>query len=188
MSKHRSLNKVAAMLCGATIAVASVIAVGCSPASTANSQPAQAVLSARTTLPANSPMKDANVARRLADECGIQIVRLGLTGGGDMVDLRYIVLDLTKAQASITVKPVKLKDDVTGMEAKVPDMPRVGALRVQKLSVTGKLYYVLFHNPGQRFTDGSKVTLLIGDKSYSGLLINTDDTPIEMSDFSEPQP
>jgi ribosome biogenesis SPOUT family RNA methylase Rps3 len=90
---------------------------------------------------------------------GVRIVRVAVSGGGGLVDLRYQVLD-PDAAASIhdAATPPQLVDEPTGV--------LVGGLLMDH-SHKGRMnaaqtYYLVFDNPGSLVRRGSRVTVQLG--------------------------
>ena len=101
----------------------------------------------------------------LRKQWGIEITSLRLSGHGHLIDFRYRVVDPGKAAllADRRFHPV-LIDQVTGMNMRVPDTPKLGPLRQSATRLeTGKIYFMLFANAGCAVKSGGKVTVVIGD-------------------------
>ncbi len=90
---------------------------------------------------------------------GVHIVRVTLTAGGGMIDLRYLVLDPDKAviihegESSPTII-----DEATGQIFDTPWMNHSHSGEYQ----AGVTYYTLLMNSGGVLTKGSKVTVILG--------------------------
>lgn len=99
----------------------------------------------------------------LLDTWGIEIVRLKVTAAGHIVDLRYRVIDPAKSFPvfDTKIKPV-LIDEQSGRDLSVYTAPRIGGMRQKtRRPEAGRIYFILFSNPGGLVKDGSHVTLKI---------------------------
>lgn len=96
---------------------------------------------------------------------GVRVSSVFLSGGGNMVDFRYRVLDPTKA--AVLTKPDSkplLLDQNTGAKLHVPSTPKVGPLRMTaRQPVAGKVYFMLFANTQHHVKAGDRVTITTGD-------------------------
>ena len=106
-------------------------------------------------------------------ELGIEVVRVTLSASGNIVDLRYRVLDPERAKGLLTKgAKVLLKDEASGKLLAVPSLGYVGSLQQNSPDPQkGRVYYVLFNNVGQLVKPGRKVTLILGDRRVTGLTV-----------------
>ena len=108
------------------------------------------------------------------DLMGISVVAIRLSQGGNLLDLRYRVTDPAKAHELLNrhVSPY-LQDPETGQKLTVPDMPYVGALRQTAAEpLAGKVYFIIFWNPGGAVKPGQKVQLVLGGKVVDDLVVS----------------
>jgi len=101
----------------------------------------------------------------LADKWGIEVSSLRSSAQGYMIDFRYKVIDPAKAAAlnNPKTKPI-LIDEATGTKLGVPSTPKAGPLRQTSDQLeTGRVYWMLFGNPGKIVERGNKITIQIGD-------------------------
>jgi len=105
----------------------------------------------------------SEVAPSLADQWGIEVVALRLTGADYMLDFRYKVLDPDKAAELFerANKPV-LIHQATGSRLEVPRPAKTGPLRPTNPPQADRTYFMLFSNPGVVHA-GDEVTVKIGD-------------------------
>lgn len=111
--------------------------------------------------------------KRLESRWGIQISSLRLSANGNIVDFRYKVLDPDKAAAlgDPETKPF-LADQASGAKLLVPKTPKIGPLRqTAQRPQAGKVYFMLFANPGKLVKSGGKVTLTVGDFHAENLAV-----------------
>ena len=111
--------------------------------------------------------------KRLENRWGIQISSLRLSANGNIVDFRYKVLDPDKAAelGDPEAKPF-LVDQASGAKLLVPKTPKIGPLRqTAQKPEAGKIYFMLFSNPGKLVKLGSKVTLTVGDFHTENLAV-----------------
>ncbi|MGV8040682.1 MAG: hypothetical protein AB2L07_11560 [Thermoanaerobaculaceae bacterium] len=104
---------------------------------------------------------------------GIEISSLRTTAAGSMLDVRYRVLDGEKARAVLNPNVrLALIDQTSGKVLAVPSGGKVGALRqVARNPQVGKIYALLFGNPGRLVQSGSRVTLVAGEQRVKDLVV-----------------
>ncbi len=104
---------------------------------------------------------------------GIQIKGIRLSAAGYMLDFRYRVIDPKKAVPLLKrqAKPY-LIDQQSSARLIVPTPPKVGSLRQKSYQpLTGKIYFIMFANPGKLIKHGNKVTVVIGDFRAEDLIV-----------------
>ncbi|MEW8300757.1 MAG: hypothetical protein AB2722_17015 [Candidatus Thiodiazotropha sp.] len=137
-----------------------------------------AVLSAnaptpKPTLPeVRYSANNAEHMKSIADKFGIEIKSLRLSTVGYMLDFRHKVVDAKKAAYLHSYKIQPYVWDPKDNVSVVPPSTKVGVLRQGKNDAReGKIYTTMFANPGRRFKQGDKVTLVIGDLVIEGMKI-----------------
>jgi hypothetical protein len=111
----------------------------------------------------------------LAD-LGVELMAVRLTASDFMIDLRYRVKDIAKAQALLEqkVRPV-LVNEASGDRFYIPQAPKVGALKQSATSkqpaILDRVYFMLFANPDRKLKAGEKVTLYAGDSVVKGIVV-----------------
>jgi hypothetical protein len=115
----------------------------------------------------NSPVPD------FEKSFGIKIVSLRPTAGGQMLDLRFQVIDSEKAKTVLDKnKKAYLLDEKTGKTLPVP-ITKAGSMRQTTLKPeAGRIYFMLFSNPGRMVKEGGSVSLLIGDFKKNGIVVD----------------
>jgi hypothetical protein len=113
-------------------------------------------------------------ADELAKVFGIEIVALHTTAAGEMLDLRYRVID-PKLAAEITKRNTNLEmhiiDVKTGTVLNVP-ITHLGALRNRTPKPKAKrIYYALFDNTGAVVKKGSEVSIQVGQVKVDGMRV-----------------
>lgn len=90
---------------------------------------------------------------------GVRVVRVSVTGGGGLVDLRYQVLDPDVA-ASVhdAATPPQLVDERTGVLVNGLFMGHSHKGRLNR----AQTYYLVFDNPGSLVHRGTSVTVQLG--------------------------
>ena len=88
---------------------------------------------------------------------GVRLTQVAVTGGGGLVDLRFQVLDSSKA-AAIHGIPSMLVDERTGVVVNELLMGHQHKGRMR----AGQGYYLIFINPGNLVARGSRVTVQLG--------------------------
>jgi hypothetical protein len=104
---------------------------------------------------------------------GIKIVSLRPTAGGQMLDLRFRVTDPQKAKAVLDKNnKAYLLDGKTGKTLPVP-VTKAGPMRQATLNPeAGRVYFMLFSNPGGMVREGGSVSLLVGDFRKDGIVVD----------------
>ncbi len=110
------------------------------------------------------------------EDLGVELVGVRLSGADFLIDVRYRVKDVAKAQALMErrVHPV-LVNEATGERYYVPQAPKLGALRQSATAKQpvqlDKVYFMLFANPDRKLRSGEKVTLHAGESTVKGLVV-----------------
>lgn len=128
------------------------------------------IIAAGTILarPGGTSAAGVDPAARVAFEraSGLRIERVTVSGAGGLVDVRYSVLDSTKALRSGGPHVV---DERSGA---VADRPWMGhAHGSDDVAREGTGHYALLLNPGGSFRSGSPVTLVAGDAQLPHLRV-----------------
>ena len=117
-----------------------------------------------------SSLNEVTLTEQIASssQSGINVQRVCLSAEGYMLDFRYQVVD-----PSLAVKLMErdaeyyVIDQKSGSKMIVPAPPKVGSLRQKTPNpVEGKVYYVMFANPGRMVKRNDKVTVVI-DELYA---------------------
>jgi hypothetical protein len=96
---------------------------------------------------------------------GIEVVALRLAAGGYMLDFRYRAIEPERAVILFDrqTKPYLIHEG-TGAKFLIPAPAKVGPLRqTSNQPVAGKVYFMMFANPGQYVKAGDQVTVVFGD-------------------------
>lgn len=110
------------------------------------------------------------------EDLGVELVGVRLSGADFLIDVRYRVKDVAKAQALMErkVQPV-LVNEATGDRYYVPQAPKLGSLRqsatAKQPAQLDKVYFMLFANPDRKLRSGEKVTLHAGESTVKGLVV-----------------
>jgi len=110
---------------------------------------------------------------RLAEEWGIEVVAVRLTGVNRFLDFRYRVIDADRAKPLFgpKVKPT-LIDSTSGYTLKVPVPPKLGPMKSTRgEAYAGRQYFVFFANPGGSVKAGHEVSVDFGELTISGLKV-----------------
>ncbi len=116
---------------------------------------------------------DPVLQSNLEKDWGVEFCGIRLSAADYMLDFRYRVIDPNKA-SPILNRQVKayLIDEQSGSKLIVPTPPKVGSLRQKSYEPTaGKIYFVMFSNPGRLVKRGSKVTVVIDDFRAEHLVV-----------------
>ncbi len=107
-------------------------------------------------------------ASGLAERSGVRLVRVAVTAGGGLLDLRYQVVDPSKA---VTVHeaqtPPAIIDERTGL---VLNRLLMGHAHQGPLKPAVS-YYLVFENTGNWVHHGSEVTVLLGDAEVEHVVV-----------------
>lgn len=105
--------------------------------------------------------------RALEQAVGVRVVRVSVTGGGGLIDVRYRVVDEQKALAIHEGDPPALVDERTGLTL---DDQWMGHL-MHPTPHLGRTYYLLLLNPGRQLRPGSGVVVRLGDATLPHVLV-----------------
>ncbi len=125
-----------------------------------------------TCRPVVRPTSTSTSLKALESQWGVKIVGIRRTAAGYMLDFRYRVTDPDKA-APLFVRKTKpyLIDQRTGARLVVPNPPKVGPLRTSDKPLKGRIYFIMFANPGKLIKPGQRVTIVIGKFRVQGLIV-----------------
>jgi hypothetical protein len=105
---------------------------------------------------------------------GVDIIGVHLVASGSMLEFRYRVLDAKKAKELNDKRwNPYLLDKATGAKLAVPQMEKIGRLRQTATPQVGRIYWMMFGNPGKRVKPGSQVSVVIGDFRVDGLVVES---------------
>ena len=105
----------------------------------------------------------------LIGSSGVRVVRVVVTGGGGLVDVRYQVLDAEKAASIHDAKrPPAVVEERTGT---VLDRQWMGHDASQHATKPGRTAYMLLLNPKESIQAGSSVTVRLGDGELRHVLV-----------------
>jgi hypothetical protein len=131
-----------------------------------------AALSACSAAGAEGKQPESRLLSESEANSGIRVVSLQPTAGGQMLDLRYQVVDPEKARSILDRnKKAYLLDGKTGKTLPVP-LTKAGSMRqTTRKPETGRTYFMLFSNPGGLVKEGGSVSLLVGDFRRDGIIV-----------------
>jgi hypothetical protein len=104
---------------------------------------------------------------------GIKIERIHPSAAGQMLDMRYRIVDLEKAKGAFKRSAqIYLVDQARGTKMPVPDMAMVGKLLQRPdQGDSKKIFWIFFNNPGAMVKPGDKVTLVIDEIRIKDILV-----------------
>lgn len=104
---------------------------------------------------------------------GIEIVGVRRVSSGIMLRFDYRVVDPDLA-ARLSEKKSKpyLIDEATRTALAVPAMENIGELRQTGKPEVGRIYFIIFGNPGGLVKPGGRVTLVVANDRAEGLVVN----------------
>lgn len=153
---------------GVVVGAAVTFLAGCSATPPAAAAEPVAAAEAATISSATTP--------QTLESLGVEVVAVNLSASDFMIDLRYRVKNIDRAQALLDrkVQPV-LINEVTGDRFYVPNTPKLGALRqtqrTKQAVQLDRVYFMLFANPDRKLKVGEKVTLYAGDSVLHDLVV-----------------
>lgn len=109
----------------------------------------------------------------IEDKYGIRVLSIRLSAANYMLDFRYHVSDVEKAQAILTrkIKPHVIIED-SGRKLVVPVSAKLGPLRQSpKYIKPNKNYFAFFANPAGAVKSGDKVTVVMGEAKIEHLVV-----------------
>lgn len=106
-------------------------------------------------------------------ELGIEIIALRRSAANYMLDLRFKVIDPEKAKKFLARETqLFLIHQNTGSKFIVPTTPKVGDLRqTSRQPIAGRVYFVLFSNPGTLAKHGDVMNLVDGNQKLADLIV-----------------
>jgi hypothetical protein len=104
----------------------------------------------------------------LVARSGVRITQVAVSGGGGLVDLRYEVVDPDRANALHDPgTPPAVVDEKTGVVVHQLLMNHAHSGPF----TAGVTYYLVFDNPANWVTRGSRVTVLLGDAQVEHVVV-----------------
>jgi len=103
----------------------------------------------------------------MAEKWGVQVISISYAADGFWLAFRFRVLDPVKANVLFDskIKPY-LESEKSGVRLGVPTAAKIGSLRTTNRGhniKAGKIYNVMFSNPGFQVQIGQRVTVAAGD-------------------------
>ena len=128
-----------------------------------------------TSLTATAPVepREADTRSDIEEKWGIEILGVRATARGFMLDFRYRVLDPVKALPLLDRSaPRHVIDQRSGVKMPVPTSGKTGPMRQSsRTAEPGRVYFVIFTNPGQLVKPGDRVTVVVGDFRAENLVV-----------------
>ena len=139
-------------------------------ASAITSFPAAASVPATTA--ASSGNWNAREGSLFKRNWGVDVIGIRELASGYMLQFRYRVLDVEKSKALVDKHATPyLVDTVSGAKLMVPSPEKIGQLRNMASPQVGRVYWMIFSNPGRLIKPGSRVNVVIGDFHVDGLTV-----------------
>ena len=104
----------------------------------------------------------------LAQQSGVKITQVAVTGDGGLVDLRFKVVDPERANAlHDPTTPAAVVDEESGLVVHelLMNHSHTGPYK------TGVTYYLVFNNPGNWIHHGSLVSVMLGNAQVEHVLV-----------------
>jgi hypothetical protein len=160
----------------AALSARTVLAAEASPAAEAVPVVANAVANAGANAATSLPRPVPALAQRSIDGLGVELMAIRLAASDFLIDFRYRVKDVAKAQPLLEMKmqPV-LVNEATGDRYYVPKAPKVGSLKqsatAKQPAIVDRVYFMLFANPDRKLKSGEKVTLYAGESVVKDIVV-----------------
>ncbi|MDH4109074.1 MAG: hypothetical protein OEW35_12195 [Gammaproteobacteria bacterium] len=170
-------TRVLAGLCFVLVAAPGQPATATEPVAAAARPPLDFVLPEMPAPQAYAEVNiDAEAARKLEEDWGVQVLGIRLGASEYMLDFRFRVVDADKALPLFDqrIKPYVIADK-SSIKLPVPMAAKVGAFRPTnrgKNITADRNYYIVFGNPDRHVDAGETVTVVIGDFRVDRLLVN----------------
>jgi len=134
----------------------------------ADKQAAAAVAAPRNAVPVAWQRPAVAGDDGLVARSGVRITQVAVSGGGGLVDLRYEVVDPDRANAlHDPATPPAVVDEKTGVVVHQLLMNHAHSGPF----TAGVTYYLVFDNPANWVTRGSRVTVLLGDAQVEHVVV-----------------
>lgn len=144
-------------------AVATVIVVG---------HKSEAAAGLRHHSPYLAAQHPASADISYALQWGVDSIQARQTNAGNLIRFSYRVVDASKAQVLIdkAATPLMVAPEAS-VVLQVPVMDKVGPLRQSTDLETGKTYWMVFSNKGNRVKAGDHVSVVVGKFRVDGLVV-----------------
>lgn len=112
------------------------------------------------------------LARLVKRQWGVEVAWVRRLAAGQMLEFRYRVSDPEKAK-ELFVRHEKphLVDEASGLRIRVASFATTGEIRNSNQPKAGRMYWMLFPNPGGAIARGNRVTVEIGKFRAPGLVV-----------------
>jgi hypothetical protein len=103
---------------------------------------------------------------------GVEIINVKPVSSGYMLALRYRVLDPALARIFNDRKAkAYLVDQATNTVLAVPALENIGELRPGATPEAGRIYFMIFGNPGKLVKTGSRISLRVGNLRADNMIV-----------------
>jgi hypothetical protein len=118
------------------------------------------------------PGMPASARQYYATTWGVDQLTVKLAESGQLVRFSYRVVDADRAQAlENKASEPSLLDEKAHVALSIPVMDKVGPLRQSMPAETGKTYWMMFSNKGNKVGSGHRVSVAIGAIRFDGLIV-----------------
>ncbi|MEJ2465672.1 MAG: hypothetical protein P8045_08190 [Candidatus Thiodiazotropha sp.] len=123
--------------------------------------------------------------RKMVEQWGVEVLRVSYAADGFWLEFRFRVHDPEKANVlfDTKMKPY-MESEASGVKLAVPTAAKVGALRTTNRGhniKAGKIYNIMFSNPGFLVQPGQKVTVVSGDFKAEHLTVRGEHHNLEIT-------
>lgn len=160
-------------LAAGAIGLAAATAIAATGEGTANAAaPGSAPLVAHSSEPTASAWHQ-RYDGYFRKQWGVEVLGVRAVSSGWLLEFRYRILEADKA-AALNEKRSKafVIDEATDVRLSVPAMENIGELRQTPTPAEGRIYYILFGNPGRLVKPGGKVDVLVGAFRADGVIVD----------------
>jgi hypothetical protein len=174
MAVIKATSKSAQLLAG-FLASSFVVSAACAQAP-AHGTPGEAGTTVAMAAPDASRAREFNPVREglyLKRNWGVEVIGVKPVSSGQMLTFRYRIVDAEKAKMLNDRKArAYVIDEASGIRLAVPAMEKVGELRSGSAPEEGRIYFMVFGNPGKVVKSGSRVSVVVGNFRVDGLVVN----------------
>lgn len=129
--------------------------------------------------------------RKMVEQWGVEVLRVSYAADGFWLEFRFRVHDPEKANVlfDTKMKPY-MESEANGVKLAVPTAAKVGALRTTNRGhniKAGKIYNIMFSNPGFMVQPGQKVTVVSGDFKAEQLTVRGEHHNLAITRSPEPE-
>lgn len=140
-----------------------------------NANPAIAIKQSfqpHTSSPYRATAMSTHAAVRYESLWGINSLEVKAVESGQLIRFSYFVMDAARAaQLNDKKATPSLIDEQARVWLEVPTLEKVGQLRQSTIPESGRSYWMVFSNKGEKVKPGDRVSIVVGRFRADGLLV-----------------